>query len=426
MTLGARVGIQEPWVSMPLKHVFAVYNGSTPSSSEPSYWDGDIHWATPEDVGSLEGKTLFDTKRKITKDGYQNSGTHLVPINSIILTTRAPVGNLALAGVPLCTNQGCKTLVPRSKNIEESYFYYQLCARKDNLIMLSTGTTFLELSSSALASLELWIPPLSTQRAIATYLDRETAKIDAMIAVKQRLLDLLDEKRRALITQAVTRGLVSSAEMRDSGVAWLGDIPKHWEVRWSKSLFHERDDRTLTGEEVLLSLRMERGLVPHDEVSEKPIRPEDLLGYKKVAAHEIVLNRMRAASGLVAVSSQDGLVSPDYAVFQVMTDANPYYYGYLFKTDLMQAVFRSESTGLGTGSSGFLRLYSDNFLSLWFPCPPIEEQSIIVQYIDRIISTFNDLYKTAEQSIFLLHERRAALIAAAVTGQITLEDYDAT
>lgn len=216
----------------------------------------------------------------------------------------------------------------------------------------------------------------------------------------------------------MSRGLDPNVPTKPSGISWLERVPAHWEVKRAKWLFRERDERTTTGEEVLLSLRMERGLVPHNDVSEKQTIPLELVGYKKVAPTQIVVNRMRAASGLVAIATRDGLVSPDYAVFQCAPDIDPDYYVHLFKTELLQAVFRSESTGLGTGSSGFLRLYSESFLSLWFPCPPLKEQRDIVKRISQEASELDSLRSATERSVSLLKERRTALIKAAVTGQI--------
>jgi len=283
------------------------------------------------------------------------------------------------------------------------------------------GSTRDKLTQDKMGSILIPTPPLRQQRAIADYLDRETARLDGLVAAKERLLTLLAEKRRALIARAVTRGLDSGAPLRDSGIPWLGKIPAHWRLKRAKWLFRERDERSTTGEEVLLSLRMERGLVPHNEVSEKQTRAEELIGYKKAGYNEIVLNRMRAASGLVAVSPQDGLVSPDYAVFQAGPDVEPCYFTHLFKSELLQAVFRSESTGLGTGSSGFLRLYSENFLSLWLPYPPYQEQREILQYITDETRKLDAVHTATERTIALLKERRAALITAAVTGKIDVQ-----
>jgi type I restriction enzyme, S subunit len=262
------------------------------------------------------------------------------------------------------------------------------------------------------------VPSLRHQCAIADYLDHETTRIDALVAAKTRLLELLAEKHQALTTHAVTRGLNAHVTLHNSNIPWLSEIPNHWETKRAKWLFSERDERSIDGIETLLSLRMERGLVPHNEVSEKLTSPEELVGYKRTSRGEIVINRMRAVIGLIAVTPQDGLVSPDYAVFVPSKNAFAEYYVHLFRTDLLGSVFRSVSTGLGTGSSGFLRLYSEAFLALWLPHPSISDQRSIAYFINRETKKFEAIRNETTHSIELLKERRAALISTAVTGQI--------
>ncbi len=274
------------------------------------------------------------------------------------------------------------------------------------------------ISAEEVRNVLLAVPPLEEQRAISAYLKSETARLDALVTAKQRLIELLAEKRKAIIATAVTHGLDPKVKVRDSGVPWLGEIPAHWELKRAKWMFTERDQRSDSGEEVLLSLRMALGLVPHNDVSPKQTRPEELIGYKRVSPGELVVNRMRASMGLIAVSPQEGLVSPDYAVFRVGHDVDVAYYGALFRTDLMGTVFRSESTGMGTGSSGFLRLYSESFLAIWLPYPPPHEQRAIVEHIARETAKLDAVRAATERTIALLKERRSALIAAAVTGQL--------
>ncbi len=310
-------------------------------------------------------------------------------------------------------------LRPRTPNDEPRFFrYFMWMAVNSGMFAETTASTIQHLTAEKLRIVRYPCPSIERQRAIADYLDRETARLDGLVAAKERVLGLLAEKRRALITRAVTRGLDPRVPLRDSGIPWLGDIPAHWKTKRAKWMFTERDERSTTGEETLLSLRMERGLVPHNDVSDKQTRPEELIGYKKTSIGEIVVNRMRASSGLIAITPQDGLVSPDYAVFRVSSVADPRYFTYLFTTELLQAVFRSESTGLGTGSAGFLRLYSENFLALWFPFPPKHEQREIVAHIAKETAKLDALRAATERTIALLKERRAALIAAAVTGKI--------
>jgi type I restriction enzyme, S subunit len=272
-----------------------------------------------------------------------------------------------------------------------------------------------------IGNLAIHLPPREKQEEIVRYLQSSTATIDALVAAKQHLMELLVEKRHTLITQAVTHGVNPEAARHDSGLIWLGQFPADWRVLRAKVLFREIDERSETGEEVLLSLRMTKGLVPHNDVSEKVITPADLIGYKKAWPRQIVINRMRAASGLIAVVPQEGLVSPDYAVFEPVGGVNPEFFTYLFQTPLLQAVFRSESKGLGTGQSGFLRLYSENFLAIHLPVPPLEEQLEILEWIRGEAQKIDAFAMATEKTITLLQERRSALISAAVTGQIDLD-----
>lgn len=291
------------------------------------------------------------------------------------------------------------------------------------LELAATGVTRYGVPKGAIGSAILPLPPIECQAEVVAYLDREVERIDTLIAEKERMLMLLEEKRAALISEAVTGGLNPDVPRKSSGSDWLRDIPAHWQMIRAKGLFREIDRRTTSGEEELLSLRMNVGLVPHNHVSDKELGPSDLIGFKIVEPGQMVINRMRAASGLIAVSERFGLVSPDYAVFEVVkTDMNIDYMLALFTTSLVQAVFRSSSKGLGTGSSGFLRLYSDNFLALHFPFPSIEEQKKIVEFLVEENDQVAQISSALKASVALLRERRAALITAAVTGQIDPKD----
>jgi type I restriction enzyme, S subunit len=290
------------------------------------------------------------------------------------------------------------------------------------LELASTGVTRYGLPKGAIGSALIPLPPVNIQGQIADYIDLETTEIDALIAEKEHMLTLLDEKREALISHAVTRGLNPNALMKHSGLDWLGDIPSHWSIERAKCLFREVDDRTTTGEEELLSLRMHIGLVPHHDVSDKVLEPKDVINFKRVMTGQLVINRMRASMGLIAISPQNGLVSPDYAVFDIIKSICIPYFLALFNTPLLGALFRSSSKGLGTGSSGFLRLYSESFLSIHLPVPPLDEQKKIVSFLDQDRVRSSEIEEALTTSIALLKERRSALITAAVTGQIAMED----
>jgi type I restriction enzyme, S subunit len=408
------------WQYVPARYLFGVLNGSTPSSSEKSYWDGNIYWATPQDVGALKGKLILDTKRKITKEGYKHSGTQIAPIFSIILTTRAPVGNLALAGVPLCTNQGCKALVPRTAEINSSYFYYQLLARKNELSSFASGTTFQELRTTELNSFELHFPSLSEQNRISDYLDRETAKLDALIAAKKRLLELLVEKRRSLISNAVSHGLNNKVSMCKSGIPWLDKIPRNWSVERVRYLFNQSSLPVQEHDDIVTCFR-------DGQVTLRKNRREDgftnailELGYQGIRSGQLVLHSMDAFAGAIGVSDSNGKCSPEYIICEPANSHifNPYY-GYLLREMALQGFIQASCPAVRERAP---RIRFSGFADMWLPVPPFKEQKQIVDYIDRKLKGIDDLAKTSVEAINLLQERRTSLISAAVTGQFRIPD----
>mgnify|MGYP000912388754 CR=1 FL=1 len=196
--------VPEGWEVLPLKRKFRVVNGGTPASAEEMYWDGDITWVTPDDLGKIETQKIAHSRRQITKDGLDNCSARLVPCSSIIMSTRAPIGHIAIADVEVCTNQGCRSLVPLNKSVLSDFIYYSLIGSKAVLQAKGKGTTFMELSSEDLGSHIVTVPSYLEQCAIANFLDRETVKIDRMVSLEEAVIERQQEYRSALITAAVT------------------------------------------------------------------------------------------------------------------------------------------------------------------------------------------------------------------------------
>lgn len=210
-------------------------------------------------------------------------------------------------------------------------------------------------------------------------------------------------------------GLKPYTDTAATDLAWLPVAPAHWETRRIKTLLQEVDRRTATGEEKLLSLRMVAGLVGHNEAGGKPIPPSALVGFKSVEIGEIVMNRMRAAIGLFGVAAEPGLVSPDYAIFHAVAGVDQQYLLRLFKNPALGAIFRAESKGLGTGQSGFLRLYTDRFGAIRIPFPPLDEQRLIVRFLDWHGAMTAKLIRAKRRLIALLNEQKQSIIHRAVT-----------
>ena len=226
-----------------LRYFARVTNGTTPATGEPEYWDGDVKWATPEDLGKIAGDKIDNTKRLVTEKAVNECNLSVLPVGSVIISTRAPIGHMAINQSLMTFNQGCRGIIPGGQ-IHGPFLFYLLKSRTPELSAIANGTTFVELSRDELAAVTIEFPDLSTQRRIAQFLDEKIARIDELIEKKRELLDRLAEKRQALITQAVTKGLNPDAPMKPSGIDWLGAIPAHWKV---KRLRHLLNGRTLNG-----------------------------------------------------------------------------------------------------------------------------------------------------------------------------------
>lgn len=266
---------------------------------------------------------------------------------------------------------------------------------------------------------EVLLPDGKIQQAIASFLDSETHAVDALIEAKQRLLDLLAEKRRTLVAEAVMRGLDRSVPFRPSGIDWLGDIPAHWEVERSRWLFSERDERSETGEEEMLTVSHITGVTPRSEKDVNMFEAETTAGYKLCFTGDLVINTLWAWMGAMGTASVDGIVSPAYNVYTPGPRLLPAYVDALVRIP----VYAQEVTRYSKGVwSSRLRLYPEGFFETFWPVPPLDEQEAIVAYIAEERTKIDTLATATESSIALLKERRSALIAAAVTGQIVIPE----
>ena len=263
-------------------------------------------------------------------------------------------------------------------------------------------------------------PSLPEQRAIAAFLDRETGRIDTLVAKKERQIELLREKRAALISHAVTKGRDPDAPMEDSGVEWLGAVPEHWHVHRSKLLFREANDRSTTGEEMLLTVSHITGVTRRSEKNVTMFMAESLEGYKKCEAGDLVINTMWAWMGAMGIAPERGIVSPSYNVYRFRSEENePSFYDYLFRTGQFVTEVICHSKGVWLSR---LRLYPEAFFEIRIPCPSQREQREIVSFIQKETGNYETLQRKIEKSVEKLREYRTAIISAAVTGKIDVRE----
>ena len=417
------------WEVLPLKFGYQILGGSTPSAAEEN-WGGDIVWVTPADLSRLSGFEICDSKRRITQTGLDSCGASLVPAGSIILSTRAPIGSLGVAGKRLSTNQGCKSLVPM-RAVEPRFHAYLLSIATEALNVRGKGTTFVELSRDELAAFSVSFPSKEEQTAIVSFLDNETASIDALIAEQQRLIELLKEKRHAVISHAVTKGLDPDVPMKDSGVEWLGEVPSHWEVRKLSSVTNKITNgyvgptRGLFVDEgipYLQSLHIKNNKIKFSPEYFVPKEWSDR-HEKSVLVSGDVLIVQTGDIGQVAVVPEGFPEANCHALIIASTIRDVlsgWFLSWVLDSDYGFHSLMSIKTGALHPhlNCGYVK-------DIYIPVPPLKEQEAVVARVEKDQERFESLIAEARQMIGLLKERRSALISAAVTGKIDVRGWRA-
>jgi type I restriction enzyme S subunit len=267
----------------------------------------------------------------------------------------------------------------------------------------------------------LTCPSIEEQKIISNFLDHEIGKIDALILEQEKLIELLKEQRKAVITHTVTKGLDQRVKMKDSGIEWLGEVPEHWKVLPLKRFFQLVVDIAPKENDCeLLSLYTDIGVRPRKDLEARGNRSTTTDGYFKVSKGDIVVNKLLAWMGAIGVSEYDGVTSPAYDILRAKQPLSPHYYDYLFRCGILFTEFKRYSRGI---MDMRLRLYFEEFGQFLIPFPSYEEQLKIVDVLNEKLSKFDLLREQATKAINLLEERRSALISAAVTGQIDVRNY---
>lgn len=404
---------------MRLKFAATINDEALPENVDPDFEIAYIDIGNVDSSGTIHEIVDYrfeaapSRARRIVRDG-----------DVIISTVRTYLQAIAPIIDPpenLIVSTGFAVVRPRPDQLDPGFCRYAV--REPRFLaeveMRSTGISYPAINASEIGDIAIALPELPAQRKTSAFLDSELAQIDALIEAKQRLLDLLAEKRRTVVAEAVMRGLNRSAPLRPSGIDWLGDIPAHWEIERSRWLFAERDERSETGEEEMLTVSHITGVTPRSEKDVNMFEAETTAGYKLCFTGDLVINTLWAWMGAMGTAPVDGIVSPAYNVYTPGQRLLPAYVDALVRIP----VFAQEVTRYSKGVwSSRLRLYPEGFFETFWPVPPLDEQGQIVAYIDEERTKIDKLATATERSIALLKERRSALIAAAITGEIDIPE----
>lgn len=379
-----------------LSEICEIVNGGTPDTWNQSYWDGDILWITPKDMWKLKDIYVSETFRKITKEWLANSSAKLFPPNSIILSSRAPIWHLAINTEPMCTNQGCKWLIPR-KNLDAKYLYYFLLNSVDLLNNLWTGTTFKELSSSKLKEVEVPLPLLSVQLDIVTHLDSAMAEIEMLRRETESALASTRELWESTLESVFVSGGEDCEEKR------------LWDTYDVRDGTHDSPKYQSTGYPLITSKNLRPEWLSFNNI--KLISETD---YQKINERSKVhkWNILFAMIGTIGsptiVEIEPEFAIKNVALFKVPETQNNRFLKYYLSSRFVVQKMMSESKW---STQKFVWLgYLRDFK---IPLPPLPEQSRIVAHLDAVRAEMEQLEWFYSEKLASLDELRRSVLAEA-------------
>lgn len=406
------------WPLVPLRYLVRFLSGGTPDKGNADFWSGGtIPWVSPKD---MKVDRINDSEEHITVAALDGSATQLVPVGSVLVVVRgmilAHTLPVAVTTGPVTINQDIKALFCGQRILPE-FLHAVLAGQAEWLLSQADSSAHgtKKLETEVLQRFEVPCPPLDLQRRIVATMRAQATGLDEVVAAKQRVLDLLAEKRKAIIATAVTRGLDPEPRMVPTGVEWIPEAPAHWRPSRVGRLF--RQSKVLGFPDLtVLSVYREYGVIERSSRDDNAnVLPDDLTKYQLVEAGDLVVNKMKAWQGSLGISDLRGITSPDYVVFRPTHSELPAYLHFMLRTPQLTTVYLSNSNGIRINQ---WRIEPERFLNVPVLLPPLIEQCAIVEHIARETAKLDAVRVATERTIALLKERRSALITAAVTGQL--------
>lgn len=402
--------IPENWEIDRIKTHYYIISGSGFNVSLQGEDNGDYPIAKASDISEAK-KYLTTAKNFLDKKTVINQGFKIVPKNSVLM---AKIGeamkknNRAIAMVDCCLDNNCQGLVPKYNNGGYGYYLFNCI----NMQWFDNAGTIPCINNQKLLNFSIPVPPIAEQERIAEFLDGKCGEIDALTEDIKTQIQTLEQYKRSVITESVTKGLNKSAPMKDSGIPWIGEIPENWKCVKGKYLLKylqkpvRQTDGVITcfrdGEVTLRSKRREDGFTMADKE----------IGYQGVDVGDLVVHGMDGFAGAIGISDSRGKASPVLNVLD--TDQNKRFIMYYLRSMAYNDVFLALATGIRVRSCD---LRWNKLAELIYPVPPVEEQNEIVNYIDETILKINNLILDKRVQIETLEEYKKSLIFEYVTGK---------
>ena len=419
--------IPSHWDSNKLKFFADISTGTTPSTANEEYWnEATENWYTPADFN--EGDIhLNGSSRKVSAMAFEKSACKVFKKNVVLVVgIGATLGKIGYSRVECSANQQINA-IEFYDNVYPLFGAYYLSSLKEVMKSLASAATLAIMNQSITGSIPFVCPTLAEQKNIAAYLDRKVSQIGATIAEKEQMLEDLKNYRSAIISEAVTKGLDKNVEMKDSGVEWIGMIPKHWNINKLK-FFADISTGTTpsTDNEEYWKEPTENWYTPSDfceenvhletssrKVSTTAFRESACRVFKKDV---VLVVGIGATLGKIGISSVECSANQQINAIEFYDNVYPLFGAYYLSS--LKEVMKS------LASAATLAIMNQSVTgSIPFVCPTLDEQKEIADYLEKKTKSIGSLLNQIEVQIDELKSYKSALITEAVTGKIDLRDW---
>jgi type I restriction enzyme S subunit len=399
--------MKQGWEIKKLGEVCEIINGGTPDTTVPRYWDGENLWITPKDMGKLDDIYVYETSRKITDAGLKNSSAKMLPLNSIILSSRAPIGHLAINKKPVSTNQGCKGIIP-TKKATTLYLYYFLSNSVDLLNNLGTGTTFKELSGSKLATVEIPLPPLHEQQSIVAFINEAFASIAIAKANAEQNLKNAKELFESYLQNVVTNKEKGWEEKKLSEITSLLGDGLHGTPKYDEN-----------GEYYFINgNNLDNGKITYKD-STKKVSVKEYEKYKKKLNDRTILVSINGTLGNVAFYHNEKVILGKSACyFNLKEGVDKDFIKYIISSTYYLKYAHKEATG-ATIKNVSLKTMREFIV----PLPSLKIQQTIVHKLDALSSETKRLESNYQQKLSDLEELKKSVLQKALNGELKTNQY---
>lgn len=410
------------WREGKLRWLSTRFAGGTPDRANEAYWnDGTIPWLASGTVNQFD---ITEPSEYISEEGFKNSSARWIPRGGLVIALAGQgktKGMVAQLQIEATCNQSMAAIIPQ-ESLTNRFLLYWLGSNYQNIRNLAGGDLRDGLNLDLLGSISCPIPPIDEQRKISKFLDRETAKIDALVAEQEKLIELLKEKRQAAISHAVTKGLVPEAPMKDSGIEWLGSVPKHWCLtavghvcEFISYGFTNPMPVTDDGPFMLTANDIGYGEISYSSARRTSAKAFVALTEKSRPLKNDILLTKDGTLGRVAL--HDGSEACINQSVAVLRPSSRIIFPRFLELALLGSVYQ-EKMLFDAGGTTIKHIYITRLSKMHLMLPSFEEQQAIVSYVEDVLAKIDGLLSASSKAIDLLKERRSALISAAVTGKI--------